>query len=254
MRIAYDGTLWGGWQVQQNAPSIQAEIERVLRLLLQMPITLHGSGRTDAGVHALGQVAHFTLPKVIKTDKICASLNQLLPPTIRVLSLEEAPAEFHARYSATSKIYHYHLYLDPIRDPLKRLYAYHVPHPVDVSLLRQAASYFVGTHDFSSFANVTGTTRDAIRTVYRIEIIDEPGGVILAFEGSGFLYKMVRNLVGTLLDVCTGKIAQRDLPAILAAKDRKRAGRAAPPQGLFLVSVQYPSAWGYDRPPNAETH
>jgi tRNA pseudouridine38-40 synthase len=242
IRIAYEGTRWGGWQVQHNAPSIQATLESVLHTVLQVPVALHGSGRTDAGVHALGQVAHFTVPSEIKRDKTFASLNKLLPPDIRVLSLEEAPIEFHARYSATSKIYHYHLHLDPVMNPLKRWYAYHVPHPVSVPLLTQAARHFVGTHDFSAFANEAhrgSAARDATRTLFRLDVIEESSGVRLEFEGDGFLYKMVRNLAGTLLDVCAGRIAESDLPAILAAKDRKRAGKTAPPHGLFLISVAY---------------
>lgn len=243
LTIAYDGTRYGGWQVQHNALSIQGTIQLVLQTILQMPIALSGSGRTDAGVHALEQTAHFTLKKWIDLDKTFASVNRLLPADIRILSLSRAPADFHARYSATSKIYHYHLHLDAIADPFKRLYAYQPHHKVDLNLLKKCAAYFVGTHDFTSFshqAHQGSAAHDPVRELYRLEVKDEPGGVRLEFEGNGFLYKMVRNIVGTLLDVCSGKIEEGDIQKIMAAKDRRLAGKTAPPEGLFLVKVHYP--------------
>ncbi len=240
--IAYEGTQYGGWQIQPNSVSIQALIEQALCTVLREPLDLIGSGRTDAGVHALGQIAHFVSSSKIDCYKTLASLNGLLPSDIRIVSLEEAPDDFHARYSAKSKTYHYRLHLDPIPDPFKQRYAYHVPYPIDVALLKQAAQHFVGTHDFTSFANEPGrgaVAKDPIRTLYHLEIIEEPGGVRLVFQGEGFLYKMVRNIVGTLLDVCAGKIASDDIPSIIAAKDRRCAGRSAPPHGLYLFEVKY---------------
>lgn len=240
--IVYDGTHYGGWQVQKNAVSIQSLIESSLSRILRARTTLSGSGRTDARVHSLGQTAHFTTDSTIAPSRILFSLNGLLPPDIRILSIERMPMEFHARYSAISKVYHYHLHLDPIPDPFKHLYSYHVPHPVDLDLLKETAQYFVGTHDFSSFANEGhkgSAAKNAVRTIYRLDIVDEPGGVRLEFEGNGFLYKMVRNIVGTLLDVCAGKIAKEHIPEIFAAKDRRQAGRAAPPHGLYLMEVKY---------------
>lgn len=242
MIVAYDGTPFGGWQVQPNAVSIQELIQKALTTILRSPIALTGSGRTDAGVHALGQIAHFTAPTSIDIGKTLASLHGLLPPEIRILAITEAPTDFHARYSATSKTYHYRLHLDKVPDPFKNNYAFHVFHPVDVELLKQAASHFIGTHDFSSFANEASrgsAAKDAVRTLSRIDIIIEPGGVRLELEGDGFLYKMVRNIVGTLLDVCAGKIPIDALPSILAAKDRRLAGKAAPPHGLYLAEVKY---------------
>jgi tRNA pseudouridine38-40 synthase len=247
--LAYDGTNYGGWQIQPNAPSIQALIEQSLSTILRIPTSVIGSGRTDSGVHALGQVAHFTVQRAIEelpieTFKILSSLNGLLPAGIRVLDITPVPPDFHARYSALSKIYHYHLHLDPIPDPFKRHYAYQVPHFIDLSQLKETAAHFIGTHDFSSFANEASrgsAAKDAIRTLHRLSVIDEPGGVRLEFEGDGFLYKMVRNIVGTLLDVCAGKINKDQIPNILAAKDRKRAGRSAPAHALFLMQVHYPA-------------
>lgn len=242
MIIAYDGTNYGGWQIQPNAVSIQSLIEQALCTILRQQIPIFGSGRTDAGVHALSQVAHFCSELSIDIGKTFASLNGLLPPDIRILSLEQVPNDFHARFSAVAKTYHYRLHLNAIPDPFKRRYAYHVPHAVDIDLLKSAAAHFIGTHDFTSFANEPGrgsAAHDAVRTLSRLDVIEEPGGIRLELQGDGFLYKMVRNIVGTLLDVCAEKIAQDQIPAILAAKDRRLAGRSAPPHGLYLVEVIY---------------
>lgn len=242
MTIAYDGTHYGGWQVQPNATSIQALIEQALGVVLRLPIPIIGSGRTDAGVHALGQIAHFMTDKPIDISKVIASLNGMLSDEIRILEIIEVPLNFHARYSAISKIYHYRLHLKKVPDPFNNHYAYHVPHPVDLDLLKETASQFIGTHDFTSFANESnrGTAaKDAIRTLHRIDIVEELGGVRLEFEGDGFLYKMVRNIVGTLLDICAGKIDKEQIPKIFNKKDRRLAGRAAPPHGLCLVAVKY---------------
>lgn len=244
LTIAYDGTDYGGWQVQRNAPSIQSTIENSLRTILQDPITIAGSGRTDTGVHALGQTAHFSTFKPFSPAKVISSLNRLLPPAIRILTLTPVPSEFHARYSATGKIYHYHLFLEPIRNPFKHRFTYQPYHPVDLVQLRRAASQFIGTHDFTSFAHEAHTgsaAHDPIRTLHRLDIIEEEGGVRLEFEGDGFLYKMVRNITGTLLDICAGKIEENQINAIFQGKNRQLAGKTAPPQGLFLVKVLYPS-------------
>jgi tRNA pseudouridine38-40 synthase len=243
MKIAYDGTLYGGWQAQINTTSIQTLIEGALTTALRSPIKIVGSGRTDAGVHALGQVAHFRHRELLDLSKLLLSLNALLPPDIRILALDPAPANFHARFSAESKLYHYHLHLDPTMDPFQRLYTHRPPHPVDLELLTQATHYFVGTHDFTSFANVRSPqAAHNVRTLYRLDVLRKEKGVCLAFEGNGFLYKMVRNIVGALLDVCREKIALDDIQKIFAAKDRRKAGIAAPAQGLFLVNVKYPTA------------
>jgi len=242
MTIAYDGTSYGGWQIQPNSVSIQGLIQEALQTILRSPIAVIGAGRTDAGVHALGQVAHFVFDRPFSIAKTLASLNSLLPKEIQIFSLIEVPSEFHARYSARSKTYHYRLHLDPIPDPFKRFYAYHVPHPVDLSLLHKAARHLIGTHDFLSLANEPGrgpAAKDAVRTLFRLDVIEEKGGARLEFQGDGFLYKMVRNSVGTLLDVCAGKIAEEEIPLILAAKDRRRAGRSAPAHGLHLITVEY---------------
>lgn len=240
--VAYDGTNYGGWQVQLNASTVQSVLQNALSTALRTPTLATGSGRTDAGVHARGQVAHFETETPVDIYRLEASLNGLLPQDIRVLAIEEAPDTFHARYSAKSKIYHYHLHLGPVQDPFKRLYSLHVPMPLNLEKMREACSLFVGEHDFASFANEPHTDKpllDTTRTMYRLELIDEPGGVRLEYEADGFLYKMARTIAGTLLEVGKNKLALEEIEEIFAAKDRKRAAYAAAPHGLFLVQVNY---------------
>ncbi len=241
--IAYDGTSFGGWQIQSNSISIQALIQEALSTILQEPLFITGSGRTDAGVHAMGQVAHFTTDKPFECARLQYSLNGILPPTIRILTICPVPDHFHARYSASSKEYHYHLHLKPALNPFKRLYSHPVYTPLDLNLMAEGAKYLIGTHDFTSFANEAhaGTAaRDAIRTLTRLTLAAEEDGIRLEFEGDGFLYKMVRNLTGTLLDVGAGKILPTQIEEIFAAKDRRKASSAAPALGLFLMKVSYP--------------
>ncbi len=240
--ISYDGTSFAGWQVQNNATAIQPLIQRALQTFFRHPIDLTGSGRTDAGVHAMGQVAHFDTEIPFAREKLLLSLNALLPPTIRTRHVIPVAPDFHARYKAKSKIYHYHLHLDPILDPFSRLYAYHVGVPLDLDRMQKAIPYFLGTHDFTSFANQPhrGTASyDPIRTLYRLECIAQKGGVRLEFQADGFLYKMVRNITGLLLDIGWGRCLAEAIPDILNARDRKKAGTSAPPHGLFLMEVLY---------------
>lgn len=240
--IAYDGTDFGGWQYQDNAPSIQENIEQALATALGAPITIVGSGRTDSGVHARAQAAHFSYTQEINLSRLLLSLNALLPHTIRILDIASVPDDFHAIYSAKGKLYTYHLHLEKQESPFKRLHSYRPLHPINLALLKEAAAHFVGTHDFTSFANqadVGSAAKNAVRTIRRLDIIEEEGGVRLEFEGTGFLYKMVRNITGTLLEISSGKIPLETLPDIFAAKDRRRAGQAAPAHGLFLTQVFY---------------
>lgn len=242
LTIAYDGTEYCGWQVQPNGVSIQEIIQQKLSILVRRPTTIIGSGRTDAGVHALGQVANFHAPPIADLPKLMHSLNALLPPDIRILQSMEVAHSFHAQYSSLGKTYHYHLHTDRVPDPFKRLYSLHVREKIDLELLKEACSYFLGTHDFTAFANEShqgSASKDAVRTIQQLDVVPEPGGIRLEFYGDGFLYKMVRNIVGTLLEVAAGKRAKEELPVLLAAKDRKLAGETVPPQGLFLVNVQY---------------
>lgn len=241
LTISYDGTCYAGWQVQKNGQAIQPLVQKALQTVLRKAqIDLSGSGRTDAGVHAKGQTAHFDSVESFDAKRLLLSLNALLPLDIRVLSLEEVSSDFHARYSAKSKIYHYHLHLDPVLSPFTKLYSHQVLGPCDLSSLKEGASAFLGTHDFSAFANATDKiNRDGVRTLYRLDVVLQKGGCRLEFEGNGFLYKMVRNITGALLEIGAGKMVPGKIPLILASKDRKKAPAAAPAKGLFLMQVVY---------------
>ncbi|MCH9611422.1 MAG: tRNA pseudouridine synthase A [Chlamydiales bacterium] len=233
IQVAYDGGHFSGWQVQPNASSVQAEIERALLLLTKQKVRVIGSGRTDAGAHARGQVAHFDCDQEPSLLALCG----ILPKEIRILSIEPVEESFHAQYGAKSKIYYYHLWLDQVSDPLLYKYRYKVPFSICLEKLKEAAALFVGRQDFKSFCNAGSSVKTTVRTLKRIDIVKQRGGVRLEFEGNGFLYKMVRNIVGTLLEVASGK--EIDIAKLLEAKDRREAGACAPAHGLFLMEVNY---------------
>lgn len=240
--IQYDGTHFAGWQVQPNAKTIQEEIEKALQQYLQERCPVVGSGRTDAGVHAFGQVAHFSSEKEIDLKRLLKALSGLLPHDIRILELTEVDPQFHARYSAKGKIYHYRFSNEMIISPFERNFVTHVKGECNIDLLKKAARHFIGTHDFTSFSNQPNEgacAKGAVRTLTRLDIVHEEKGIRLEFEANGFLYKMVRNITGTLLDVAAGKLDESAIPEIFEAKDRKRAGKAAPAKGLVLFKVHY---------------
>jgi tRNA pseudouridine38-40 synthase len=240
--LAYDGTNYCGWQIQPNGTSIQEILQKNIAILAKQPIHIIGSGRTDAGVHACGQVANFYTEKPLDLKRFHYSLNSLLPNDIRVNSVEDVPLDFHARYSAIAKIYHYHLRLGAIQDPFQRLYSTHIRVPVNIERFKDGAKMFIGTYDFSSFANEAHrgpAMHNPVRTLYRLDVIEYDQNVRLEFEGDGFLYKMVRNIVGLLIEVANGKRPLKEIATILAIKDRRAAGQAAPAQGLFLMRVNY---------------
>ncbi len=242
MTIAYDGKNYCGWQVQNTGISIQSIIQAALATALRHHTGLSGSGRTDAGVHARGQVAHFDTPVPVIPSKLRFSLNSLLPPDIRILTLEQVPSTFHSRFGAKQKTYHYHLHLDPVADSILYPYRHHVHGQINRDKLKEGIALFLGTHDFTSFANDASkgsAANDPVRTLLKFDIVDQPGGIRLELTGDGFLYKMVRNIVGTLLEVAREKIPVSQITTILEAKDRRVAGPAAPPQGLFLMHVEY---------------
>ena len=242
IEIAYDGTSFGGWQTQKNSSCIQPLIEKALSTVLREPISIIGSSRTDAGVHAHGQSAHFDTEQLFIPTKLLFSINALLPGTIYVRCIQETSPAFHARYSALCKIYHYRLHLEKFHDPFKRLYSYHIPYCLNLDLLREGSHVFIGTHDFTSFANEAhqgAAANGAIRTIHRLDIAQEPGGIRLEFEGTGFLYKMVRNITGTLIDIARGKRPVGAVDTIFKARSRAYAGPSAPAHGLHLMKIEY---------------
>lgn len=243
MIIAYDGSKYHGWQIQPNGQTIQEILQKNLAIILRKEVLVIGSGRTDAGVHALGQVANFLLDKSVDVFRLRGSLNGLLPPDIRVKEIIESPLVFHAQYSAIRKTYHYHLHFDRVQDPFQRLYSFHVKEKINIDLLKNALRLFLGTHDFTAFANenhLGSAATNAVRTMFRLDLIEQNGGVRLEFEADGFLYRMVRNITGTLLEIAAGKKSIEDVPKCFEKKDRRLTGQAAPALGLFLVKVDYP--------------
>lgn len=242
MVISYDGTMYSGWQLQPNAVTIQEVVENALKVAIPTPPRVWASGRTDAGVHAEGQVAHFKAPEGLNLYRFQRSMNGLLPPDIRILSVEPVDSEFHAQFSATSKIYHYHISLGICHSPFTRLYSWLIQSDFDKEKLKTAIGHFLGEHDFTTFANSASegsAAKNPVRTIYRIDMVPEPRGFRLEFEGNGFLYKMVRNITGVLVECATGKREPESIPALLEARDRRQIRMAAPARGLFLVQVNY---------------
>lgn len=240
--ISYDGTNFAGWQIQPNRVTIQQLIQDSLKIIFKEEIALIGASRTDAGVHALCQTAHFSIEKEIDILKTEHSLNGLLPKDIRILKIEKVKDSFHARYDAIKKIYKYYISSSRYQNPFDRLYSYHYCEPLDLNLMKEGSKLFIGKKDFTSFSNEPqrgAVLKNPIRTLYRLDIdkIDEK--IIFEIEGDGFLYKMVRNIIGTLLDLSLQKIELSDIEKIFEAKDRKRASRALPSKGLFLVKIFY---------------
>lgn len=241
LTISYEGSNFSGWQVQPNRRTIQAEIESALREIEEKPVRIHGSGRTDAGVHALGQVASFALENRIPLKNLQKALNCRLPPAIRILDIEEVGHEFHARYSAVAKTYEYRWRRDEVCPPFERRFVWHHPYPLDEAAMIRAAPLFEGERDFRSMATNNGAELlTTVRTIYSSRLERVGPMLIYRIRGSGFLYNMVRNCVGTLLEVGRGNMEADSIPAILEARDRSAAGPTAPAVGLFLVNVEYP--------------
>lgn len=238
--LAYDGTLYHGFQRQANAVTIQQIVEDRLPKIFGHPITITGAGRTDAGVHAYGQVINFFTNGRVPTERIVLAARSLLPPDIVVVSAAEEAEDFHARYSAQSKIYRYRLLNTPIANPLERNYAWHFRQPLNVELMDEAAQIIVGTHDFSAFRASGSASVNPVRTIMAAECRIQGSGIIeFEFWGTGFLYHMVRNLVGTLVEVGQQHITPEDFAGILKGRDRRAAGITAPAQGLYLMEVKY---------------
>lgn len=239
--IEYDGTGYSGWQRQTDRPTLQAEIENALQIMLRSRVSLIGSGRTDAGVHALGQVANFRCESRLSAGEILQGLNSLLPDSIVIRSCMPVPAEFHARYDALRKTYQYRILNRDLPAAIGRRYLWHLRRKLDRTTMQTAASQLVGTRDFRSFEGAGSPRSSTVRTVFDCRWqVDEPDRLTLQISADGFLRHMVRNIVGTLVAVGSGRIPPEEFRSILSARDRSRAAATAPARGLFLVSVDYP--------------
>lgn len=238
--LEYDGTGLVGWQRQQNGPSVQQHLEEAVAAMVRRPTAVTGASRTDAGVHALGQVAHFHTDTTIPPHGFRRGLNSALPPQIAVVACHEAPPGFHARFDARGKHYRYTLLVRPDPSPLLRHRAWHRPRPLDLAAMERAAARMLGERDFQALRAAGCTARTTRRRVDAVRLTRERGDVLhIDVHGNAFLRNMVRIMAGTLVDVGEGRLAPGDIPAILESRDRTRAGRTAPPWGLTLVEVVY---------------
>ncbi len=239
MTVAYDGTNYHGWQIQNNGITIESELNRCLTGLLQEPIQVCGASRTDAGVHALGNVAVFDTLSRMPAGKIAYALNQRLPEDIRIQKSEEAPPGWHPRYCESRKTYEYRIYRGEFPMPVKRLYSYFTYHTLDVERMREAAACLVGEHDFKSFCQAGAQVRSTVRTLYGLQVEEQGADIAIRVCGNGFLYNMVRIIAGTLLEVGQGKREPESMQDVLKAKNRAAAGPTAPAHGLTLVGYEF---------------
>ena len=242
LTLQYDGTNYVGWQRQARGTSIQGLLEDALAPMAGGPVTVHGAGRTDAGVHALAQVATVTIGGALDPLTLARALNAALPTDVRVLTVEEVAPDFHARFSAIGKAYEYRIVNSPIVSVFLSRYVWHIPQPLDLDAMRRASMPLVGTHDFAAFQRTSRGVSSTERTVREIEWADGGGydlPLVFRIAGDGFLRHMVRSIVGTLVEVGTGRWPASAVEAILTSRDRSRAGRTAPAHGLFLVRVDY---------------
>lgn len=239
--IAYDGTKFHGFQRQENGRTVQEELEKTLSKMASQPIQVFGSGRTDAGVHALGQVIHFDFPYERPLEAMRFALDTQSPEDIAVKKVEIVSEDFHARYLVKEKVYEFRVDIGKPRSPFRRHYASFFPYPLDLSRIEKALPDFLGTHDFTSFCASGSSVDSKTRTVYEATMeINETGDELLfTFRGDGFLYKMIRIMVGTLLKIGNGRLPEDSIPLIIAKKDRHYAGPTAHPEGLYLKEVRY---------------
>lgn len=240
MVIQYDGARYKGWQRLDSSPdTIQGKIEQVLSRWLGREIQIDGAGRTDAGVHAVAQIANVHLKEHFEVDEIKNYLNEYLPEDIRILKVEVAGERFHSRLNATGKVYEYHVLTKDGVDVFKRKYCWQMQEKLDVKAMREAAAFLIGQHDFRGFCTKASKKKSTIRQLDSIDIVEEGSTIVLRFEGNGFLYNMVRILTGTLVEVGMGKRDPQSMLDVLQRGERKLAGVTAPAQGLFLVAVKY---------------
>ncbi|MBR3149895.1 MAG: tRNA pseudouridine(38-40) synthase TruA [Eubacterium sp.] len=237
--IKYDGTEYHGWQVQSNALSVQEEFQNAVERVFGERLDVKGCSRTDSGVHADMYCLTLDTDMNISSEGVVMALNTKLPKDISAIDCKEVPDTFHPRYDCKSKTYVYRIYNGKIRDPFLERYAYHYRFPLDAEYLNSEAQHFVGTHDFSGFCSVKSDVEDTVRTITKAEVKREGDMVLFTFEGDGFLYNMVRIMVGTLLFVSEGKIKSGELKDVISSKTRSRAGKTAPAKGLYLSKVNY---------------
>jgi len=247
LTIAYDGADFHGWQIQPGLATIQGALAEAAHQITQEKIMIHGASRTDTGVHALGQVAHFKTQSLLPAEEFQRALNALLPPTIRLLAAEEVGPDFHARWQAQGKTYRYRIYRGRVLPPFEYRRALHYSGLLDEDTMAAAARLFEGEHDFTSFAASSGSEdddseRDMMRVLYSSQLIRDPTReeIVYVVRGRSFLRYMVRKIVGTLIEVGKGRLAPADIPQLFEALDRSRSGPTAPPEGLYLVSLEYP--------------
>lgn len=250
LTLAYDGAKFHGWQIQPGVATIQGDLTDAVRKITQEPVSIHGASRTDAGVHALGQVASFKTKSALTAEDLQRAMNALLSPAIRVVAAEEMGPDFHARWQAQEKTYHYRIFRGVVLPPFEYQRALHYPYPLNEEEMARAAKCFEGERDFSSFAATSGSEdadrdRSPVRVICQSEVERhaECEEIIYVVTGKSFLRYMVRKIVGTLLEVGRGKLRAEDIAAVFAARDRSRSGPTAPPEGLYLVSLKYPEPW-----------
>ncbi len=240
LTITYDGSAYHGWQIQPHGPTIQATIEKAVSTITQQKCRLSASGRTDAGVHAYGQVAHVLIDTQIPASRLQKGINSLLPPDISILGCEIVPTEFHARFDAQKKQYRYQIINSPHPVPIGRQYVWQIFQPLDLAAMQKATGHFIGKQDFKTFESAGSPRNHTTRRIFTAKW-NQPREQHLTFEieANGFLKQMVRNIVGTIVDVGKGRFQPEDIPRMLAAQNRSVAGQTAPAAGLFLVAVTY---------------
>ena len=239
LMLEYNGARYHGWQAQPDSVTIQGTVEAALTRITANPVRLHAAGRTDAGVHALAQVVHFDTPSEIAVSDLQRGLNRILPADIAVWQAAEVAHDFHSQYAAKRKTYAYIVYNHPLRSVFRASYTWHIRQSLDVAAMRDAASVLLGEHDFSAFRASSCTARSPIRCMEQLAIKQRAEQIFFILRANGFLQHMVRNIVGTLVAIGQGKIPLHDMSVILQSRQRKLAGPTAPPQGLFLVRIQY---------------
>lgn len=239
LTIEYDGTNYHGWQVQPNAITVQQIVKEAIEKLTKEDINLIGASRTDEGVHAYGQVANFSTNSTILPEKFSYAINSFLPEDIVIVKSELVDEDFHSRYDTKGKKYRYIIYNREMKSALLNNRAYHVRKKIDVNIMKEAAKFLVGKHDFSSFKSSGGSAKTSVRTIHDIVIEEKDDMITIEVSGDGFLYNMVRIIAGTLVEFGVEKRNPSDMLDILESKDRRKAGKTAPSQGLYLVEIYY---------------